>query len=72
MINLKKLEKVNKYVFCFKEDGEFVLCELDKSEGVYVLNIAYGKTLEDLQSECDLIFQENVIDVKSLTIIEGE
>lgn len=58
--------------FISKEDGEFVLCELDKSEGVYVPNLAYGKTLEDLQSECDLIFDEGVIDVKSLKIIEGE
>lgn len=58
--------------FISKEDDEFVLNELNKSEGVYIPYLAYGETLEDLQKNTDLIFDEGVIDVKSLKIIEGE
>jgi len=47
----------------------YSLCELNVSEGVYVPNIAYGKTLEDLQKECDLIFGENVINITSLKVM---
>ena len=58
--------------FLLKTREDYVLCELNKSEGVYIPNIAFGETLAELQNQCDLIFEEGAINVKSLKVVEGD